>query len=318
MCHETNLFTISHGSNGMTEQSDNKKPNRRDPRHELEDLLKDGEALGREMAEEGRRQTESGQNLADLSRTARNVLTNIPNDVLLYGVEDAVENWWLHIDSARAERDKQRSFDFAVYNSTSGSATISTIELFDNTIPTLPESIRENVYPSLIGFNQVVTRSADKEKVLKLMRDLGLDRPYHDRRSAAEQFETAYDAMSKPVAGNVDPAGTSLIPMREAIETAIDHLLDKRPARTNLPAVKGQNKDWRKVHAIAEQLKKDSIPDSQVASWAQEWSTLKDRSLSPAKTEPVHRDEWARRINTATIFLNGFLSGIDTTKLRRD
>jgi hypothetical protein len=188
--------------------------------------------------------------------------------------------------------------------------------MFDKTIPTLPKSIRLEVAPALEGFNDVIKKSANKTEALQLMHTLNLDKPFLNRRSSAEQFETAYDAMNKPVTGKFEPANTSLIPMREAIETALDQLLNQRPNKTNIPDVENQNKDWRKINAIAEQLKQDSIPDSQISYWAGEWTTLKKNLLSPAKTERIDRDEWAKRINRSTIFLIGFLSGLDSTKLR--
>jgi hypothetical protein len=111
----------------MTEESDDSEPKHIDPRKELEDILKEGEKLGDDIAENGRRQTEAGQELSDLSRTTRYVLTNIPNNLPLYGVEDALENWRLLIDSARGERNIQFRFNFNLVNSTSGSAAVSSI-----------------------------------------------------------------------------------------------------------------------------------------------------------------------------------------------
>jgi hypothetical protein len=161
----------------------------------------------------------------------------------------------------------------------------------------------------------VFQRSSEKEAAIELLRSFRLDEPFRGRRSAVEQFETAYDAINRPVTGSTDPAQTSLIPMREAIETALDHLLHMRPIRTNIGNVQGQNKDWRKIVAIAIQLKKDEIPESIFQSWARDWSNLKSQLLSPAKTERIDRAEWGRRISKATRFVIAFLSGLDAGKI---
>jgi hypothetical protein len=299
------------------------KPNDEDlknksPLNKFKGLLDKGEEIGKDIANQGRERTEVGQKLEDLSRSVKNVLNILPNNVHLPGIEEAIGDWTEHIDQSQYERDSYGSTRFLMLNSTGGTSIFSSGTMFDGVEPLLSNELKTEFNLAVQGFYEVVDRSAEKEKVLELMRKFQLNKSFHGRYSSANQFEIAYDAMNRPVSERIDPANTSLIPMREAIETALDHLLFLRPIRSNIRDVEGPNKDWRKIKAIADQLKRDGVPKGQIQSWARDWQSLKKGLLSPAKTEKIDREEWRNRINKATIFVIGFLSGLDPDKLRTD
>jgi hypothetical protein len=301
----------------MSEDKNDKATKREEPLDEFKALLKEGEEIGKEIADQGRERTEEGQKLQDLSRTARNVLEILPESTRIPGIENSIKDWRFYVGRSRNERDSHRPLNIGLMTSTSSSSAISSGMMFAqiNAIA-LPPKVRPRFESARRGFDEVIKRSADKEKVIGLMRSLQLHESFHGRKSSTDQFETAYNALNRPVSGLSDPANTSLIPMREAIETAIDHLLYLRPTRSNIGDVRGQNKDCRKVVAIGSQLGRDAIQEEQIQSWARDWWSLKKQMLSPAKTEPIDREKWIRRINQATVFLIGFLSGLDPKKLR--
>lgn len=103
---------------------------------------------------------------------------------------------------------------------------------------------------------------------------------------------------------------TSLIPMRESIRSAINVLLRRRPKQE-----KARN-EWAKIVSIGKQLKRDGLPKSIVNSWAAQWTNALKTYLSPAKEEDISREEWRRRLARSTLFLNGFLGGLDPSKLK--
>ncbi|MGA2111759.1 MAG: hypothetical protein ABSG98_06365 [Anaerolineales bacterium] len=287
-------------------------------RDELEHILDDAERVGKDLAEQGRTRTEKGTVMSDLASTFRAVLDQVPQSVTLTGLEDPIEDWRAYLEAGRKERDRMAGHEYGAITSASGTATLSSAHSMMTFVCLVPQSARPLAEEAVQSFNAVLARTASKEKVVELMKAFGLDKSHHGRISAIRQFITAYDALQRPVSGDFDPASTSIIPMREAIETTIDHLLDLRPTRSNLVAAEGQNKDWRKVAAIADQLRKDFVTPEQIQSWARDWCFLKRSTLSPSKTEPINRSTWERRINEATIFLASLMSGLDPAKLRRD
>ena len=124
-------------------------------------------------------------------------------------------------------------------------------------------------------------------------------------------FITAHQAFKAPVTSD-NPIITSLIPIREAIEHSIERLLKKR-------LYQEEAKSWAsKIRSIGKQLRYDSIPLETVESWAQQWTEMLDKQLSPAKDQDISRDEWRFRLQSATLFLKAVLSGIDPKKAKRE
>jgi hypothetical protein len=287
-----------------------------DPLDEFKNILDEGEEICEDITEQGRKRTEFAQELSDMARTTRQVLDEIPDGNSGTGIEDAIEDWRTHVSVIRQERDNYNPYYVPISSSTGSTGTISTNGFFDDVSKNLPHEYKQRFDSALDIYHKQLGKSANKNMALSLIDQFGLDKSFQNRVSVRDQFETSYDAINRPVTGKFDPANTSLIPMREAIGTMIDHLLYLRPDRSNIKESKGLNKDWRKVIAIADQLKRDDLPEYQPQSWAEEWSNLKNKKLSPGKTERIDRDEWFTRIHLATIFIIGFLSGLDSKKIR--
>lgn len=306
----------------MAKKQSNEHSKKNKPLEEFKEILEEGQKLGKDLTEQGRSLTQDGQTLFDLASSLKNIVEIVPTGITIPKIEDAIEDWRNYVTRARDVRDRFESYGQQYLPSSSGTATISSSDFIDDVTdavaPYLPTEIHPQLFIAVQSYQDVLGRSADKKKVLHLMSNLRLNESYHDRISAAQQFETAYDALNRPVSGKHDPANTSLIPMREAIETTLDHLGYLRLQRTNLENADGESKDWRKVITVASQLRKEGITDSEIQSLARDWVNLKKEDLSPAKTESISREEWAKRINKATVFLAGFLSALDPAKLRRD
>lgn len=99
-------------------------------------------------------------------------------------------------------------------------------------------------------FNKIVNRPEIKANVTKLMRIFHLDISHPGKKSPLENFQIAYHAFENPVADN-SPAITSLIPMREAINSTINELLHSRP-KQEMTGISDKNK----ISSIGKQLKK--------------------------------------------------------------
>ncbi|NMB56118.1 MAG: hypothetical protein GYA15_15615 [Leptolinea sp.] len=160
-------------------------------------------------------------------------------------------------------------------------------------------------------FNSIVNRPEIKGEVIKLMRIFHLDISHPGKISPLELFQIAYQAFENPVTDS-DPAITSLIPMREAINSTINELLHLRPRQEETGS-----SDKNKISSIGKQMKKDIISDIVIQQWADLWHDIKDRDLSSSKDRIISRDDWGEKLNRATLFLHGFLTGLDPTKLHQ-
>lgn len=150
-----------------------------------------------------------------------------------------------------------------------------------------------------------------REDVAELLIRFGFDEPqFPGDKSPLEQFTISQEAFNRPVTPS-DPASTSLIPLRECIHSVLDGLIQARPNPE--PIGKNQRK---KVIAIGNQLKSDSLPNEIVQEWADEWHDLNRGDLSGAKREAISRQEWQRRLRRGTLFLHSILKGLDPGKLK--
>lgn len=172
----------------------------------------------------------------------------------------------------------------------------------------LPAPQREQAKQARKNLGDVIDRSFKKEDVVALMRQFHLDKAQASKKSAVEQFEIAWAAFERQLTQS-SPINTSLIPMRECIETVIAELIRRR--RNQEPARSQQDK----IHSIGNQLSRPGIVKSVIVNWAIEWGRLVEE-LSGSKQVQLSREEWRNLLRRATLFLQGFLQGLDSTKLR--
>lgn len=282
--------------------------NESDPQVDLDRILSEAEDKGKEIAGIGRDITEAGQFLADLANATRDVIHIVrmpPNMELL------ISDWSLARDRADSLLGHLEHIDIGAFSSTTGTVASASSDSFHR--PTLfltvPDEDKHRLREALESFDQISERIADAGEVRHLMESLGLNDSAPGRKSPLEQFEIAHAAYEKPV-GEENPVVTSLIPMREAIRGCIDHLLRKRPDQE-----KAKN-EWMKIVSIGQQLKRDSLDESIIDSWASQWTHALGTYLSPSKEEDITREEWRQRLVRSTLFLKGFLGGLDFTKFK--
>jgi hypothetical protein len=165
-----------------------------------------------------------------------------------------------------------------------------------------------NAWEPFTGYTK---RPALKSKVIILLQMFHLDKSPTGKKSSLELFQIAHQAYEAPISNNI-PVITSLVPMREAVESALDALLKLRPIQE--PTGSSHS---RKIESIGAQLKKDNISDRIIQEWANQWHDISDRDLSASKRYQMTRDEWGRKLNRATEFFYSFLTGLDSSKLAK-
>lgn len=293
----------------MTKTVESHHETESDPENILDRILEDVEEKGKRITDIGRNLTEEGQSMADSANATREVVhvVKIPPNI-----EFLIDDWNLANQQADIVIDQLGKIDVPTFNSTSGTAGSSASASFEEAslLLIVPKEDHPRLVMALENFYKVSERAVDADEVGNLMKSLHLDQAPTGRKSALEQFEIAHAAFKTPVADR-NPIATSLIPMRESIRAAIDSLLQMRPKQE-----KTKN-EWSKIESIGRQLKRNSLPDEIITSWANQWKYYLQKYLSPAKEDDISRDEWRRRLVSSTLFLKGFLSGLDPAKLKK-
>jgi hypothetical protein len=290
----------------MSEQTENTNSST-DPQVELAKLLDEAEKMGEHIAEEGRKLTQEGQQVVDLARATRPLIKYAEP----VNIESLITDWGVVNQQAGLTVRHIKVASSASLMSTAGTAAYTTVTIFEpqQILPSVSPQERPAVEADLKKLQDVTRRAADEDEVLSLMNELGLDLAHKGQRSPAFHFSTAHKAFKAPVSSD-NPVSTSLIPMREAIRLTIDHLLKRRPIQEETKTPRA------KILSIGVHLKRDMIPQDAVESWAQQWGDLLDY-LSTAKEQDMSREVWHLRLQQATLFLKGFLGGLDPEKVNR-
>ena len=286
---------------------------RSDEPRPLEDIVEEAEEVSEELSRQHREAAEETQQSADLARSTKRVLFLIDPVTLGPWYEEMYAGWEFHLDNLNSAKAAMDSYPWLVMGSSaSGTAILSSDT--SSYIRTMLVAVPPVLEQALEDQEEVIERAAKKEKAFKLMEQLGLDESHvRGLLNPLEQFKTAHDALSKPVSGEDRVATTSLIPMREAINSALDNLLHHASGAT-LTSADGPNKPYRKVAVIARELGRDEIHETQRQKWAQDWDRLL-AELSDGKKEIIERDELRRIVNKSTLFIISLLSGLDSDKL---
>jgi hypothetical protein len=248
------------------------------------------------------------QQVVDLGDTGRRVVKfPFSNDM---NWNPAINSWQRANEQTNAILQNLDEMNVGTLSSTGSglSAVMTTLTDPSNLDPSLPPQFRTEVLSAQENLSKVIDDSIDQEDIITTMRQFGLDKAHPGEKSAIEQFETAWVAFEKPVA-QTNPVSTSLIPMRETIESMIKELIRLRP---NQERAKSQ-KD--KISSIGRQLAKNGIQQTDIQSWADQWDQLANE-LSGAKQKDYSREEWRNLLRRATLFLQEVLQGLDPAKLR--
>jgi len=172
--------------------------------------------------------------------------------------------------------------------------------------------IDEDFTVAWIPFLEFAGRPSLRREVTRLLKEYGFNvSQFPGEKSPLEQFEIAHDAFGNPVTVN-NPVSTSLIPLRECIQSIVDSLMSMRPIREET----GHNQR-KKILSIGMQLKKGSLPEEVVLEWADQWDDLSKSGLSGSKRKEITREDWLNRLNRGTSFLHSLLKGLDVDKLKR-
>lgn len=263
---------------------------------------------------------------SNLFRAELDLLENVPPGHPVPGTEDAISRLETALSFTRDRADAVTAITTASTVSTSGSAAFADSDYLsdDDFINSLPGENRITYRESLKDYYQVLHSGDRRENVEKLIGKLGLDSRMsfngEERMSVAENFRTACEAYEKPVYQTEEddsPAQTILLPLRSAIDDAIERLYQRRPKNTPLDKPPNQDTQKAKIISIGEQLRYDSVPIPTIREIAEDWpKRVKKKLLTRSKGDPITEEEMRNRFLKVLLFFETFLSAIDPTKLR--
>jgi hypothetical protein len=248
------------------------------------------------------------QQLTDLSNAGDNILKYpIPSSI---NWNTTINAWHRVNDQADEVLHKLSTISIDTFSSVASGVNFTMTQF--TTSYGLYSSLSSQQQSSAItaqkNLSQVIDQSIRKDDITRLMQQFGLNTSLGGKKSAIEQFETAWAAYEAPVTQFL-PVNSSLIPMRECIETTIQELMHRRPSQEPAKNQKG------KIISIGKQLARHDILSRDIESWALQWDRLANE-LSGSKQANISRDEWRDLLRRAALFLQELLQGLDPAKLK--
>jgi len=281
---------------------------KKDPKDELEGLIHESKKNSKKIIEQAREFLKMGQFMNDLAEASEKVIKNTLSSGICW--EPLIDAWKYANEQQDKILTKMGTLSLQSITST-GSAVAYAMSEFAN-----PNNINQFVSINNLDearnasmeLAQVIDKFTEKDNILRLLQQYGLSNATPDRKSPSELFKTAWEAFEGPVKrGN--PADTSLIPMRECINSTIAEMLRRRPRQE--PA-KSQRE---KIISIFRQIGEDGISEWAVENMATRWEKLVGE-LSSSKQKNYSRDEWRNCLRRASLFLMEFLQSLDPSKMK--
>jgi hypothetical protein len=255
--------------------------------------------------------------LGDISSRMQNVIDGANATLPLIAYMDTTNVEEVAVLWSEIAKQTEHSYHWLEGAYSSSDSASGTVSLSSTTISGIfspkitPYSVDPDFHAAWIHYIDVANRPTLKADVINLIQTFHLDIAPTGKKSPLELFRTAHQAFESPISKD-NPVITSLVPMREAVESALDELLKLRPQQESTGSSHS-----KKILSIGAQLKKDFISDVVVQEWADQWHDISDKDLSASKRYHMTREEWSRKLIRATQFFHSFLTGLDPMKTRK-
>ena len=194
-------------------------------------------------------------------------------------------------------------------SSTGAASVVSDLASFDSIAHYVAPGQHDEAHAAAKQVFAVIDRLPFKQKAVDLLHKFGLDTAAGGKKSPVDHFAAAWAAFERPVAtGSV--AITSLIPMRQCIDSVVAELIRRRPEQEQIKPRAD------KIKFIGRQLARDGIRATVIQSLNERYGKLHDE-LSSAKEAALSREEWRASLQKATLFLVELLECLDPAKIRQ-
>jgi hypothetical protein len=277
-------------------------------RDELIRLLAGVPAKATELESLGQGLVQSARLASDTAAPLLEIVKRIPSESLVSGrLDTEITAWRTWYDTAAQARGAETMVNTfvaaasgAINTAVSGAASISF------TLPLVPD--QQAVSAARMRLFDTLNRSPIVASLRLSMTRLGLDKRGGKDRPALDLLEEAAGAMERPPVPGGRPASV-LIPLRGAIEAAIDELMRRRPQQE--PA-----SGWSdKVASIGRLCGHSYLAPSYFPSLCGTITPLW-KKLSGAKQDDLTREAVAELFSQGVAFLNALMDGIDERVLK--
>jgi hypothetical protein len=275
-------------------------------KEQLKKTINYAKNIGQRYTEIGRHLLKEGQRLLDETVATEQVI-NLPFKGIDYEAQNEFWEGIVLIGSANLEQFT----NYVPVPSTSASAVDQIYNLTPallEEIDSFPKDKQEQAAEALTGFRRLIESTITKGETINILIKCGFNKGFGGKLSPLNSFLIGYTAFENPVTDE-NPTVTSLIPIRSCIDDMIAELLRRRV--TQEPASGARNK----VLSIGNQMKYNSVIDAVVTYWADEYHKISNE-LSVSKNKISDRDEWAKVVQKAMNFINGFLNILDPNKMK--
>ncbi len=280
----------------------------KDPRDELLNLIKESGNKGRSMVKHGSKIVEHGQHIADLADASESAVSCVASSNIDIDWNSKIKKWgYLNQDLDRQDATYITTTFALPSASTAASCMLDFVSPVHFASLVSPGKEAE-AQIAAINLGNVIDKLADKTTALKLLHEFGLSTTSPGRKSPTELLEAACAAFEKPAIPGV-AASTSLIPLRECIDSTITALIPRRPKQEKA----GSHGD--KIRSIGKQTARSEIPKGVIDSMADRWQKLSN-DLSGSKQKDISREEWRATLREAMLLLIEFLQSLDQTKMK--
>jgi hypothetical protein len=184
----------------------------------LEDTLDHSEENGKALMRIGEKIKYTGQRFVDYSSAVKPLISGFVNRTTIIKLDDAFNAANKSVDVFII--DIENSDYHVVSSSTTLSGVVSVLALLSEDFITYEnQSLKDGV----IRLNTIISSPEEIENVIELMKNHDLDKAAIGKKTPLELFETAHNAFNKTV-DQSNPAITSLIPLRESINSVLAQL----------------------------------------------------------------------------------------------
>jgi len=280
----------------------------KDPKDDLLNLIKESRSKSSSVVERASKIGEYGQYVSDLADASESAISCVSSNNI--DLQPQIRSWRYlnqHLDGINRDMEQ---INFNVASSSASTATSCMLDFVD------PDQFAKFASPdreveartAAINLGNVIDKLVEKSKALELLHEFGLSTSSPGRKSQVDLLEASCAAFERPVTQG-SSASTSLIPMRECINSTIAALLQRRPKQE--PAKSHRDK----ILSIGIQSAHSGITDWAINSMADRWEKLSNE-LSSSKQKDIPREEWMAILRRAMVLLIEFLQSLDQKKMK--
>lgn len=272
-------------------------------------LLSGVQDVADDLVSKGREAVKEGQFAGDTARSVASFVEALPDDSSLPAQlwDEQSARWNTVRERAQSTLNAMTNINSLTF-ATEGT-TISTSGMMSAAdLTAMSSNARASAKTARVRFHGLVGKSELVSKIARELARLKIAAPRAEAESPADLVSKADQAFQAPSSSD-QAASAVLLPLREAINSAIAEMVRRRP--TQGPA----RGDYGKVESILTQCGVPSVNPVDIDRLAKDAEDIKG-ILSASKQSKLERDALHGDFLRGLVFFHSLLRAVDETKLR--